>query len=152
MAGLEVVGFEPVAGEFTGVVVGEVISAEPHTDADKLRVCQVSDGTNTLQVVCGAPNVRAGLKVPFAVVGAVLPGNFKIKKAKLRGQPSEGMLCSESELALSENHDGLMELPADAPVGQSVADYLKLNDITMCDHPAAVTACPSKAWLVKWVF
>ena len=131
MAGLEVDGFEPVAGEFTGVVVGEVISAEPHPDADKLRVCQVSDGTNTVQVVCGAPNVRAGLKVPFAVVGAVLPGNFKIKKAKLRGQPSEGMLCSESELALSENHDGLMELPADAPVGQSVADYLKLNDITI---------------------
>ncbi len=131
MAGLEVDGFEPVAGEFTGVVVGEVISAEPHPDADKLRVCQVSDGTNTVQVVCGAPNVRAGLKVPFAVVGAVLPGNFKIKKAKLRGQPSEGMLCSESELALSENHDGLMELPADAPVGQAVADYLKLNDITI---------------------
>src|SRR5690554_6531319 len=131
MAGLEVDGFEPVAGEFTGVVVGEVISAESHPDADKLRVCQVSDGTNTVQVVCGAPNVRAGLKVPFAVVGAVLPGNFKIKKAKLRGQPSEGMLCSESELALSENHDGLMELPADAPVGQSVADYLKLNDITI---------------------
>ncbi|HBM48991.1 MAG TPA: phenylalanine--tRNA ligase subunit beta, partial [Marinobacter sp.] len=131
MAGLEVDGFEPVAGEFTGVVVGEVISAEPHPDADKLRVCQVSDGTNTVQVVCGAPNVRAGLKVPFAVVGAVLPGNFKIKKAKLRGQPSEGMLCSESELGLSENHDGLMELPADAPVGQSVADYLKLNDIAI---------------------
>ncbi|MFO8141842.1 MAG: phenylalanine--tRNA ligase subunit beta [Marinobacter sp.] len=131
MAGLEVDGFEPVAGEFTGVVVGEVLSVAPHPDADKLRVCQVSDGTRTVQVVCGAPNVRAGLKVPFAVVGAVLPGNFKIKKAKLRGQPSEGMLCSESELALSENHDGLMELPADAPTGQGMAEYLKLNDITI---------------------
>ncbi len=131
MAGLEVDGFEPVAGQFSGVVVGEVQSVTPHPDADKLRVCQVSDGTQTVQVVCGAPNVRDGLKVPFAVVGAVLPGDFKIKKAKLRGQPSEGMLCSESELGLSESHDGLMELPADAPVGQDVADYLKLNDVTI---------------------
>ncbi|AOY88257.1 phenylalanine--tRNA ligase subunit beta [Marinobacter salinus] len=131
MAGLEVDGFEPVAGQFSGVVVGEVKSVESHPDADKLRVCQVSDGDQTVQVVCGAPNVRTGLKVPFAVVGAVLPGDFKIKKAKLRGQPSEGMLCSESELGLSDNHDGLMELPADAPVGQDVADYLKLNDVTI---------------------
>ncbi|MFO7529669.1 MAG: phenylalanine--tRNA ligase subunit beta [Marinobacter sp.] len=131
MAGLEVDGFDPVAGEFSGVVVGEVQSVEPHPDADKLRVCQVSDGEQTVQVVCGAPNVRPGLKVPFAVVGAVLPGNFKIRKAKLRGQPSEGMLCSESELALSDDHEGLMELPEDAPVGQEMADYLKLNDITI---------------------
>jgi phenylalanyl-tRNA synthetase beta chain len=131
MAGLEVDGFEPVAGQFSGVIVGEVQSVQPHPDADKLRVCQVSDGTSEVQVVCGAPNVRDGMKVPFAVVGAVLPGDFKIKKAKLRGQPSEGMLCSESELGLSENHDGLMELPADAPVGQDVADYLNLNDVTI---------------------
>ena len=131
MAGLEVDGFEAVAGEFSGVVVGEVVSVAPHPDADKLRVCQVSNGEQTVQVVCGAPNVRDGLKVPFAEVGAVLPGNFKIKKAKLRGQPSEGMLCSESELGLSDNHDGLMELPEDAPVGQPVVDYLKLNDITI---------------------
>ncbi|MFV8571471.1 phenylalanine--tRNA ligase subunit beta [Marinobacter sp. SBS5] len=131
MAGLEVDGFEPVAGEFSGVIVGEVLSVEAHPDADKLRVCQVSNGEETVQVVCGAPNVREGLKVPFAEVGALLPGNFKIKKAKLRGQPSQGMLCSESELALSESHDGLMELPDDAPVGQSVVDYLKLNDIAI---------------------
>ncbi len=131
MAGLEVDGFEPVAGEFSGIVVGEVVSVAPHPDADKLRVCQVSDGTRTVQVVCGAPNVRDGLKVPFAVVGAVLPGDFKIKKAKLRGQPSEGMLCSEAELGLSENHDGLMELPEDAPVGQELAEFLKLNDVTI---------------------
>jgi len=131
MAGLEVDGFEPVAGQFSGVVVGEVQSVGPHPDADKLRVCQVSDGASEVQVVCGAPNVREGMKVPFAVVGAVLPGDFKVKKAKLRGQPSEGMLCSESELGLSDNHDGLMELPADAPVGQDVADYLKLNDVTI---------------------
>ncbi|WP_323754763.1 phenylalanine--tRNA ligase subunit beta [Marinobacter sp.] len=131
MAGLEVDGFEPVAGEFTGIIVGEVLSVEAHPDADKLRVCQVSNGEETVQVVCGAPNVREGLKVPFAEVGAVLPGNFKITKAKLRGQPSQGMLCSESELALSESHDGLMELPDDAPVGQSMVDYLKLNDIAI---------------------
>ncbi|WP_298450253.1 phenylalanine--tRNA ligase subunit beta [uncultured Marinobacter sp.] len=131
MAGLEVDGFEPVAGKFDGVVVGEVQSVEPHPDADKLRVCQVNDGTQVVQVVCGAPNVRQGLKVPFAVVGAVLPGDFKIRKAKLRGQPSEGMLCSESELGLSESHEGLMELPSDAPVGASLSDYLKLNDVAI---------------------
>ena len=131
MAGLEVDGFEPVAGQFTGVVVGEVQSVQPHPDADKLRVCQVSDGKQVVQVVCGAPNVRDGLKVPFAVIGAVLPGNFKIKKAKLRGQPSEGMLCSESELGISDNHDGLMELPADAPVGENIVDYLGLNDVAI---------------------
>ena len=101
MAGLEVDGFEAVAGEFSGVVVGEVVSVAPHPDADKLRVCQVSNGEQTVQVVCGAPNVRDGLKVPFAEVGAVLPGNFKIKKAKLRGQPSHGMLCSFSEFLFS---------------------------------------------------
>jgi len=131
MAGLEVDGFEPVAGKFSGIVVGEVVSVAPHPDADKLRVCQVSDGSQTVQVVCGAPNVRDGLRVPFAVVGAVLPGDFRIKKAKLRGQASEGMLCSEAELGLSESHDGLMELPGDAPVGQDLADFLKLNDVTI---------------------
>ncbi|MCL7944074.1 phenylalanine--tRNA ligase subunit beta [Marinobacter sp. ATCH36] len=131
MAGLEVDGFEPVAGKFSGVVVGEVVSVSPHPDADKLRVCQVSDGKQAVSVVCGAPNVRDGLKVPFAVVGAVLPGDFKIKKAKLRGQSSEGMLCSEAELGLSENHDGLMELPEDAPVGQELTEFLKLNDVTI---------------------
>ena len=131
MAGLEVDGFEAVAGAFQGVVVGEVQSVEAHPDADKLRICQVYDGQQTVQVVCGAPNVRNGLKVPFAVVGAVLPGNFTIKKAKLRGQPSEGMLCSESELELSGNHEGLMELPADAPVGADLSDYLGLNDISI---------------------
>ena len=131
MAGLEVDGFEPVAGEFSGVVVGEVQSVEPHPDADKLRVCQVSNGEETVQVVCGAPNVRAGLKVPFAEVGAVLPGNFKIKKAKLRGQPSQGMLCAEAELGLSEASDGLMELPETAPTGQDFREFMGLNDITI---------------------
>ena len=131
MAGLEVDGFEPVAGRFTGVIVGEVREVVPHPDADKLRVCQVAGGEELVQVVCGAPNVRPGLKVPFAVVGAVLPGDFKIKKAKLRGQPSFGMLCSESELGLSESHEGLMELPEDAPVGQDLVAYLGLDDVTI---------------------
>ena len=131
MAGLEVDGFESVAGSFTGVVVGEVKSVAPHPDADKLRVCEVSSGDETVQVVCGAPNVREGLKTPFAVVGAVLPGDFTIKKAKLRGQPSNGMLCAESELGLSEDGSGLMELPADAPAGQDLRAYLGLDDITI---------------------
>ena len=131
MAGLEVDGFEPVAGQFSGVVVGQVTGVGPHPDADKLRICQVAGGDEVVQVVCGAPNVREGMKVPFAVIGATLPGDFKIRKAKLRGQPSNGMLCSESELGLSENHDGLMELPDDAPVGADVADYLKLKDVTI---------------------
>ncbi|MDO3722720.1 phenylalanine--tRNA ligase subunit beta [Marinobacter sp. chi1] len=131
MAGLEVDGFEPVAGDFSGVIVGEVLKVESHPDADKLRVCQVTDGLQTIQVVCGAPNVRDGLKVPFAVVGAVLPGDFKIKKAKLRGQPSQGMLCAEAELGLSDASDGLMELPSDAPTGQDLREYLQLNDVTI---------------------
>lgn len=131
MSGLEVDAVTPVAGAFCGVVVGEVLSVEPHPDADKLRVCQVSDGQSTLQVVCGAPNVRQGLKIPFATIGAVLPGDFKIKKAKLRGVESNGMLCSASELQISEENDGLMELAADAPVGRSLRDYLMLDDASI---------------------
>lgn len=131
MAGLEVDGFEPVAGSFTGVIVGEILAAEQHPDADKLRICQVAGGDEAVQVVCGAPNARVGLKVPFAQVGAVLPGDFRIKQAWLRGQESRGMLCAEAELGLSEASDGLMELPADAPVGVSLADYLGLNDVTI---------------------
>ncbi len=127
MAGLEVDGFEPVASEFSKVVVGEIISVEAHPDADKLVVCKVSTGTEELQVVCGAPNARAGLKTPFALVGAKLE-DFKIKKAKLRGVESFGMLCSERELGISDSHDGLMELPEDAPVGENIRDYLELDD------------------------
>ena len=128
MAGLEVDAVSPVAGEFSGVVVGEVLSTEQHPDADKLRVCQVSDGEQTVQIVCGAPNVRPGLKIPFARIGAVLPGDFKIKKAKLRGVESFGMLCSASELQISDENDGLLELSADAVVGQCIRECLNLND------------------------
>lgn len=131
MAGLEVDSVTPAAGAFTGVVVGEVLSTEQHPDADKLRVCQVSNGAETFQVVCGAPNVRPGLKIPFAMIGAALPGDFKIKKAKLRGVESNGMLCSQAELQVGEGNDGLMELPADAPVGQDFRVYLELDDASI---------------------
>jgi phenylalanyl-tRNA synthetase beta chain len=131
MAGLEVDSVTPAAGIFSGVVVGEVLSTEQHPDADKLRVCQVSDGAETFQVVCGAPNVRPGLKIPFAKIGAELPGDFRIKKAKLRGVESNGMLCSQSELQVGEGNDGLMELPVDAPVGEDLRVYLQLDDASI---------------------
>ncbi|MFC6439828.1 phenylalanine--tRNA ligase subunit beta [Bowmanella sp. JS7-9] len=132
MAGLEVDSVEAVAGEFSGVVIGEVVECGQHPDADKLRVTKVNVGADELlDIVCGAPNCRQGLKVAVAVVGAVLPGDFKIKKAKLRGQPSHGMLCSFSELGISEDHSGIIELPADAPVGQDIREYLQLNDATI---------------------
>ena len=131
-AGLEVDGTEPVAGEFKGVIVGQIVSVEPHPDADKLRLCQVDvAGDELLSIVCGAPNVRQDLKIPVAVVGAVLPGNFKIKKAKLRGVASFGMLCSAKELGMIDNTDGLMELAQDAPVGEDFRDYLELDDISI---------------------
>ena len=128
MAGLEVDAIDPVAGKFSGVVVAEIIAVQPHPDAEKLQVCQVSDGNSEVQIVCGAANARAGIKIPLATLGAVLPGDFKIKKAKLRGVESFGMLCAEQELGLAEKSDGLMELPADAPLGQDIRDYLNLDD------------------------
>ncbi|RLA00116.1 MAG: phenylalanine--tRNA ligase subunit beta [Gammaproteobacteria bacterium] len=131
-AGLEVDAIEPVAGEFIGVVVGQVKSVEPHPDADKLRLCQVDvAGDELLSIVCGASNVRQDLKIPVAVVGSVLPGNFKIKKAKLRGVESFGMLCSSKELGLAESADGLMELALDAPVGTDIRVYLDLDDLAI---------------------
>lgn len=128
MAGLEVDSVEPAAAAFSGVVVAEVMSVVPHPDADKLHVCRVNAGGEALQIVCGAPNVRAGMKVPAALVGAVLPGNLNIKEAKLRGVESSGMLCSARELGLADDHGGLMPLPADAPVGVDLRSYLLLDD------------------------
>lgn len=129
MAGLEVDAVEQVAGAFSGVVVGEIAKIDAHPDAEKLRVCQVNYGAaEPIQVVCGAANARAGLKVPFATVGAQLPGDFKIKKAKLRGVESFGMLCAQTELEAGEDDSGLWELPEDAPVGQDLREYLSLND------------------------
>ena len=129
MLGLEVDGVEAVAGTFNGVVVGEVVECAQHPDADKLRVTKVNvGGDRLLDIVCGAPNCRQGLKVACATEGAVLPGDFKIKKTKLRGQPSEGMLCSFSELGIDVEADGIIELPADAPIGTDLREYLGLND------------------------
>lgn len=129
MAGLEVDSIEPAAAVFTGVVIGEVLSTAQHPDADRLKVCQVNVGeAEPLQIVCGATNVREGLKIPAALVGAILPGDFKIKKSKLRGVESLGMLCSEKELGLAADAHGLMELAANAPVGIDIREYLSLND------------------------
>ncbi|WP_180130676.1 phenylalanine--tRNA ligase subunit beta [Acinetobacter sp. YH12072] len=129
MLGLEVDDLSPAAKPFTGVVVGEVLTVEQHPDADRLRVTTVNIGSGEpLQIVCGAPNVRAGMKAPVATIGAVLPGDFKIKKGKLRGVESQGMLCGASEIDLEDKIDGLLELPADAPVGVNVREYLDLDD------------------------
>ena len=129
MAGLEVDSITPVAGAFDGVVVGEVLTREPHPNADKLSLCSVDVGEGEpLQIICGASNVAAGLKVPVAVVGASLPGNFKIKKAKLRGVESRGMICSAAELGMATSSDGIMPLPAEASTGTDIREYLGLDD------------------------
>jgi phenylalanyl-tRNA synthetase beta chain len=135
MSGLEVEEVEPVAPPFTNVVVGLVVETAKHPNADRLNVCQVDVGTGAmLNIVCGAPNVRPGLKVPCAMVGAILPPGadgkpFEIKLGQLRGVESQGMLCSARELKLSEDQGGLLELPEDAPVGQNFRDYYQLNDL-----------------------
>ena len=136
MAGLEVEKSTPVAREFSGIVVGEVESVEKHPDADKLSLCLVNDGSNIYQVVCGAPNVRAGLKAPFARVGAEIIGSadekpFIIKPVKIRGIESNGMLCSAEELGLAENSDGLLELSDDVELGEDLRSLLSLNDLSI---------------------
>ncbi len=128
MLGLEVDGVEPAAGNFTGVVVAEIVACEKHPDADKLKVCEVNAGGESLQIVCGAPNARTGLKTALARIGAVLPGDFKIKKSKLRGVESNGMLCSEVELGLSQDSAGIIEFDSAAPVGMDVREYLCVDD------------------------
>ncbi|MGK2946554.1 MAG: phenylalanine--tRNA ligase subunit beta [Candidatus Malihini olakiniferum] len=129
MASLEIDFIEAVAGAFHGVVVGEVVGCGQHQNADKLRVTKVNiGGERLLDIVCGAPNCHQGLRVAVATIGAVLPGDFKIKAAKLRGEPSEGMLCSFSELGLSKDYSGIIELPHDAPIGTDIREYLGLDD------------------------
>jgi phenylalanyl-tRNA synthetase beta chain len=129
MAGLEVDSVNPVAGTFSGVVVAEVLNAEPHPQADKLKICSVKTcESEHVTIVCGASNVRAGLKVALAKIGAVLPGGMKIKEAKLRGELSQGMICSASELGLEDRSEGILELPTDAPIGQDIIEYMVLND------------------------
>ncbi len=132
MAGIEVDTVEPAAEAFTGVVVAEVVEVAPHPQADRLRVCQVDDGSGRpLQVVCGAPNVAVGLRVPLAVEGAVLPGGLQIRRSELRGVPSMGMLCSAKELGLEDSEAGLLRLPQDAPLGADVRTVLKLDDAVL---------------------
>ncbi|HHM04999.1 MAG TPA: phenylalanine--tRNA ligase subunit beta [Gammaproteobacteria bacterium] len=132
MAGLEVDAVEPVAPFFEGVVVAEVMTVAPHPNADRLRVCRVNAGQGeVLEIVCGAPDVSAGMRVPLARVGAVLPGGIKIKKSKLRGVTSEGVLCSARELGLADSADTLMPLDSDAEPGRDLRDYLRLNDVSI---------------------
>lgn len=126
--GLEVEAIETIGAALPGVVVAQIVACEPHPEADRLQLCQVSTGTETVQIVCGAPNARAGLKAPLARVGAHLPGGLVIKEAKLRGIASFGMLCSARELAIDADASGLLELPEDAPLGAALADYLGLPD------------------------
>ena len=130
MGGIEVGAIEPAAGAFDGVVVARIVTTRPHPDADRLRLCEVevAPGEPLLNIVCGAPNARPGLRAPLARVGARLPGGLHIKKSKIRGQPSEGMLCSAQELGLGEGQAGLLELPDDAPIGAPLRDYLQLDD------------------------
>ncbi len=129
MAGLEVEETAPAAPPFSGIVVAHIVDAVPHPNADKLKVCQVDDGTGALlQIVCGAPNAAAGMKVPLARVGAQLPGGMEIGTAKMRGIESAGMLCSARELGLSQDHAGLLELNSNAPIGQSLRQALDLDD------------------------
>ncbi|OBU28993.1 phenylalanine--tRNA ligase subunit beta [Photobacterium kishitanii] len=153
MAGLEVDGIEAVAGEFTGVKVGQVVECAQHPDADKLRVTKVDVGAEELlDIVCGASNCRQGIKVAVATVGAVLPGDFKIKKAKLRGQPSHGMLCSFTELGIDVESDGIMELAADAVLGTDFREFLGLDDVTIdVDLTANRADCLSIAGLAREV-
>jgi phenylalanyl-tRNA synthetase beta chain len=132
LAGLEVDSVTPVAGSFNNVVVGQVIDVNQHPNADRLRVCQVDVGeADLLEIVCGAANVRKDLKVAVAKIGAILPGNFKIKKNKLRGVESCGMLCSETELGIAESSEGIVELANDAQIGQDLRDYFKLDDVSI---------------------
>ena len=131
MAGLEIEAVEPAAPPLPGIVVGEIVERVKHPDADSLSVCRVSTGTETLQIVCGAPNARAGLKAPLATIGAKLPGGLEIRKAKLRGVESFGMLCSARELGLSEDATGLMELPDTLAAGTPLADALALDDTVL---------------------
>jgi len=132
LSGLEVESVTAVAPSFSGVVVGEVLTCERHPTAEKLSVCQVTtDGANRLQIICGAGNVRSGLKVAVAEVGAMLPDGIPIKRVKLRGLESEGMLCSARELGLGESHEGILELPADAARGENLRNFLNLDDCVL---------------------
>lgn len=141
MAGLEVDAVNPVAGEFSNVVVAHVLNTRPHPDATKLTLCEVDvNSGKPLAIVCGAANVRPGLKVALAMIGAKLPGGLEIKESKLRGELSQGMLCSVTELGLAESSEGIMELEDDAPIGMSLREYLLLDD-----HVFDIDLTPNRA-------
>src|ERR1051325_7385184 len=129
--GLEVEDVAALGESLDGVIVARIVSAQKHPEADRLQVCEVDTGNGVVQIVCGAPNARAGLVAPLAMVGAQLPGGIAIKAAKLRGVESFGMLCSAKELGFDRGARGLLELPADAPVGTPLAAYLGLPDATI---------------------
>src|SRR5579862_947647 len=126
--GLEVEAIDEPGREIGGVVVARILEVMPHPDADRIRLADVDAGDGPVRVVCGAPNIEAGMVVPFARVGAHLPGDFKIERRKIRGQVSEGMLCSAKELGLGDDHSGILALPADAPLGTDVREVLGLDD------------------------
>ena len=139
LSGLEVEGMEQIGSDFEGFVVGEVLEVKPHPNADKLQICDVNLGEDNVQIICGAPNVAAGQKVPVATVGSVMPvpmedGSYlKIKKAKLRGEKSNGMICSESELGLSDDHSGIMVLNSDLKIGSSLKEALNVDKDTIIE-------------------
>lgn len=141
LAGLEIDAIAPVAGSFENVIVAEVVQTRPHPQADKLSICAINTGKGELlQVVCGAANVRAGLKVALAQIGTVMPNGLKIKEAKLRGELSQGMLCSATELGLSDISEGIIELDENAPAGKDLRQYLSLDD-----HILDVDLTPNRA-------
>src|SRR5947209_16630929 len=127
--GLEVEEIVEPGREINGVVVARILDVVPHPDADRIRLADIEYGDGRLRVVCGAPNIEPGMVVPFARVGAVLPGDFRIERRKIRGVVSEGMLCSPRELGLGEDHGGILTLPADAPLGTDVREVLGLDDV-----------------------
>ncbi|MDR2862090.1 MAG: phenylalanine--tRNA ligase subunit beta [Syntrophobacterales bacterium] len=131
MAGLEVDGIEQKGPSFAGVVVGKILSIAPHPNADKLSLCVVSTGKKNYSVVCGAPNIKEGMLAPFAMVGATIPGGYTIKRSQIRGEFSEGMLCSEGELEIGDDSTGIMALPDHLPLGQELAHILDLTDVVL---------------------
>ena len=127
--GLEVASIVNLAEDLKSFISVEIVDVKRHPNADKLNVCKIFDGKNTFNVVCGAPNVKLGMKSVFANIGTFIPGlNLKLKKGKIRGEESFGMLCSEKELTLSENHNGIIELEASSELGLSISDIMDLND------------------------
>lgn len=131
MAGLEVEAVREYKPAFEGVVVAKILSVRPHPDADKLSLCEVTTGEKTYPIVCGAANIKAGDLVPLAMVGASIPGGYVIKSSKIRGEQSEGMLCSEEELGIGPDHTGILHLPAEVKLGQDLADALNLSDVIL---------------------